>query len=243
MKIFADYHTHTKYSHGKGTIQENVNEAIRKGLREIAIADHGPKHISYGVKKSDIQKMRKEIDEINRGTDKIKVKLGLEANIIGVDGTIDVDQDVAKELDMILAGYHFGAMPKDLINGTAIQMSNLLGKYLPSIDRKTRVINTKAVVEAVYNNDIDIITHPGAKANIDTAELAKAAARRDTALEINSHHGHLTVEFIKVAMKEGVKFAISSDAHRPEHVGNVQLGVERAVKAGLKVDQIINAED
>ncbi|NLZ90577.1 MAG: histidinol-phosphatase, partial [Clostridiales bacterium] len=27
MNIFADYHTHTIYSHGKGTIEENVLEA------------------------------------------------------------------------------------------------------------------------------------------------------------------------------------------------------------------------
>ncbi|KXG74642.1 PHP domain-containing protein [Thermotalea metallivorans] len=242
MKIFADYHTHTKYSHGKGTIQENVDEALRKGLREVAITDHGPNHIAYGVRKKDIKKMREEIDRINGSTDKIKVKLGLEANIVSTDGKIDIDQEIIKNLDIVLAGYHFGAMPQGISEALKIHGSNVLAKYLPSVEKKVRVINTKAVVEAIYNNPIDIITHPGAKANIDTAELAQAAVKRDTALEINSSHGYLTVEYIKIAMKEGVKFVINSDAHRPADVGNVKAGIDRAVAAGLKVEQILNGE-
>lgn len=243
MKVFADYHTHTIYSHGKGTIQENVDEAIRKGLREVAISDHGPKHVTYGVRRKDIKKMREEIDMINKETDNIHVKLGMEGNIISTDGKIDIDKEIRKDLDVVLVGYHFGAMPHRISDGFNIHVNNVMAKYLPSVDRKARVINTKAVVEAVYNNQIDIITHPGAKANIDTAELAKAAAKRGTALEINSHHGHLSVEFIKVAMKEGVKFVISSDAHRPQDVGNVKAGIDRAIEAGLKVEQILNAEE
>ncbi|MBB6215834.1 putative hydrolase [Anaerosolibacter carboniphilus] len=243
MKIFADYHTHTIYSHGKGTIQENVDEAIRKGLREVAISDHGPSHVTYGVRRKDVKKMREEIDTINKETNEIKVKLGMEGNIISTDGKIDIDKDILKDLDMVLVGYHFGALPHRISDSFNIHVNNVLAKYLPSVDRKARVINTKAVIEAVYNNSIDLITHPGSKANIDTAELAKAAAKRNTALEINSSHGHLTVEYIKVAMKEGVKFIISSDAHKPQDVGNVKAGIDRAVAAGLKVEQILNAEE
>ena len=33
MQILADYHTHTIYSHGKGTIEENVKVAISKGIK------------------------------------------------------------------------------------------------------------------------------------------------------------------------------------------------------------------
>ena len=43
MKILDDYHTHTKYSHGVGTIEDNVKSAIKKNLKTIAITDHGPR--------------------------------------------------------------------------------------------------------------------------------------------------------------------------------------------------------
>jgi putative hydrolase len=134
-------------------------------------------------------------------------------------------------------------MPDKLVEGTKIHVYNLLSPHLPSIERKSRVINTKSVVEALYKNDIDILTHPGAKASIDTREIAKAAAANDTALEINSSHGYMTVDYIKIAMKEGAKFVISSDAHRPEDIANVDAGINRAIQAGLSVDRIINAED
>ncbi|WDC83585.1 PHP domain-containing protein [Caloramator sp. mosi_1] len=45
IKIIGDYHTHTIYSHGKGTIEDNVKAAINKGLKEIVISDHGPGHM------------------------------------------------------------------------------------------------------------------------------------------------------------------------------------------------------
>ena len=61
-KMIADYHTHTIFSHGKGTIEDNVDWAIKKGLKEIAISDHGPGHLTYGVKRHSIPVMREEID-------------------------------------------------------------------------------------------------------------------------------------------------------------------------------------
>ena len=50
MIITADYHTHTNYSHGKGTPEENVLAAIEKGLRRIAISEHAGAHLFYGVR-------------------------------------------------------------------------------------------------------------------------------------------------------------------------------------------------
>lgn len=41
MKVFGDYHMHTRASDGKGTVADKAARARELGLREIAIADHG----------------------------------------------------------------------------------------------------------------------------------------------------------------------------------------------------------
>ena len=82
MKILADYHTHTLYSHGKGTIEDNVKVAISKGIKTIGISDHSYKHIAYGVKKKDILKMREEVDYLNDKYTDINILLGMECNIL-----------------------------------------------------------------------------------------------------------------------------------------------------------------
>lgn len=242
MRLFADYHTHTKYSHGKGTIRENVEEAIKKGLREIAITDHGPGHISFGVRKSGLEKMRKEIDDLNKEYDNIKIFLGVEANLIGIDGTIDVTEEEIKLVDKLLVGFHNGAMPRGLGDALQLYFKNYLSKPLKFMRNKCRERNTEAMIKAINRYKIDIITHPGAKIDIDTRRLAKAAGKRGTALEINSSHGNLTLEYAKIAMKEDVNFVIDSDAHVPGNVGNFKNGIEIAEKAGIPVRRIINAE-
>ena len=45
-EMIFDYHTHTVFSHGKGTIEDNVKAAIDAGLKAVAISDHGPGHLS-----------------------------------------------------------------------------------------------------------------------------------------------------------------------------------------------------
>lgn len=45
--LTADYHTHTRYSHGKGTIEQNVQVARAKGLKKIALIRHPPHYYRY----------------------------------------------------------------------------------------------------------------------------------------------------------------------------------------------------
>lgn len=243
IKIIGDYHTHTIYSHGKGTIEENVKAAIKKGLKEIVISDHGPGHMFFGVNLKKLKRMRKEIDALNeKYKDKIKIYLGVEANIISADGDIDVSEEELKLLDKLLVGFHNGAKPKSIKDFYTLFIKNKMAKFNSKLKEECRRINTQALIKAINKYKIDIITHPGAKVDIDTRELAKAAAKRGTALEINSSHRFLTLEYVKIAMEEGVMFSIDSDAHRPEDVGNVEWALNIAKQANLPPTRIINAE-
>ena len=234
MQILADYHTHTKYSHGKGTIEENVLEAISKGIKTIGISDHGYKHLAYGIKLNDIYKMREEIDKLNEKYSNIEILLGMECNILDGHGNIDIHDKIIENCDYIMAGYHFASTPTSLKS-----MLNHCNNYMIK-NEKSKEYNTKALINAMRNNDIFIITHPGDKGDVYIEEVAKIAKTTDTRLEINSSHGFLNSNQLMKIKNIGNKFVIGSDAHIPENVGNFDLAMKIIKEANLDLSLIEN---
>lgn len=250
IKLMADYHTHTIYSsairpsrrHAKGTIRENAEAALAKGLKEIAITEHGPSHYLYGVRKKNIKIMRDEIDLLNQefGPKGLKILLGVESNIIGLDGRLDIDDDILKHTDILLMGYHYGAMPKGIVDGMGLYILNPISKVIDLGKEKAKELNTRAYINALNKYPVDLITHPGSKAVVDIIEVAREAYKFGTALEISSKHSELSVESIKLLLNEDVIYMVNSDAHRPEDVGNVENGINKAKEAGLPLERIKN---
>ena len=234
MQILADYHTHTKYSHGKGTIEENVLEAISKGIKTIGISDHGYKHLTYGIKLNDIYKMREEIDKLNEKYSNIKVLLGMECNILDNHGNIDINDKIIENCDYIMAGYHFASTPTSLKS-----MLNHCNNYMIKND-KSKDYNTEAIINAMKNNNIFIITHPGDKGDVYIEEIAKVAKDTDTRLEINSSHGFLNSNQLVEIKDIGNKFIIGSDAHIPQNVGNFDLAMKIIKEARLDTSLVEN---
>lgn len=236
MQILADYHTHTTYSHGKGSIEENVKEAISKGIKTIGISDHGYKHMAYGIKYKDIYKMREEIDNLKLKYKNIEILLGIECNILDDSGKIDVDEKILDVVDYIMAGYHFGSTPTS-IKGALNHCDNYIFK-----SKKSKAYNTRAIINAMKKNNIFIITHPGDKGDVDIKEIAKVAKETDTRLEINSSHGFLNVKQLEEIKSIKNKFIIGSDAHRPQNVGNFELAMEIIKEANLDISLVENVK-
>lgn len=238
-RMTFDYHTHTTFSHGTGSIEDNVKEAISQGLKGIAITDHGPGHLTYGVKRKDFPVMREEVDRLRKVYPEVEIYLGVEANVISTGKHLDVWESELPYFDFLIAGYHYG-IPHGYCVGNWLDAHGL---FPEAAGRRLLVKNTEMTVRSLYENDLKILTHPGDKGRFDIAEIARACEDTDTLMEINTRHCHLTVEEIKIAAKADVGFVISSDAHSPDRVGDFRSGVERALEAGLDTGRIVNIEE
>ena len=232
-KVVYDYHTHTTYSHGKGSIEDNVKAAISAGLSGIGISDHGPGHLTYGIKRGSIPVMRREIEELRRKYPEFRLYMSVEANLVSSGNYLDLLPDEFGDFDYVIAGYHYG-----VLHGRCVR--NYVDEHLGIRSKALRIRNTEMTVKAIYENPIRILTHPGDKGPFDLDEIAKACADRKTLMEINTRHTHLTLEEIRQVAKYDVQFVVSSDAHTSDRVGDVSEGIERAVRAGIDLSRIVN---
>ena len=243
FRLTADYHTHTVYSkvgpylHGKGTVLQNAAAASLKGLRELAITDHGPTDF-YGLDLKKIPQIRDDIVKAMKRFPSVKIYLGVEADIVDTPNGLDVSDEDFALFDFVNAGYHY------VPNCHMIQ--NWLAFRFPCPDKikeKLRKQNTDRIIKALKSNNIRILTHPGDKAYIDTHAVAKACEETGTLVEINARHRHPDCGELKVFAGYDVKFVISSDAHRPEKVGRYVKSMELALSAGITPDRIVNIEN
>ncbi|HZK87918.1 MAG TPA: PHP domain-containing protein [Anaerovoracaceae bacterium] len=244
-RIRYDYHTHTVFSHGKGTIEENIKAAIKNGLAGIAITDHGPGHLTYGIKRENIPVMRAEIERLKLIYPEIQLLLGIEANIIDKDNNLDITKEEAKLFDCVLAGYHFAVMSAYSLDNFGINMVRKIVKKPLGADGAGGTLNknTKMVITAIMENDIKILTHPGDKADFDILKIGEVCANRGTLMEISSWHEHLNKEELKILAKTKVKFVVSSDAHKPGRIGDCSDAIKRALDAGIDMSRIVNIEE
>ena len=233
MILTADYHTHTVFSHGKGQIIDNAMKAKEIGLKEVGISDHGFSHPAFGLTKSKTPKMRALCDSASNETG-IKVLLGIESNIIGTDGSVDLKEKMYDYFDIFLAGIHKFVLYKF---GTIFSLAtpNRLYSFFKSKNIP------KTFVNVIKNNPVDIITHLNFCCFCDPVEVARVAEDYGTYLELNAKKVHLYDEQIQEILdKTNVKFIVNSDAHSPEKVGNVSLVEEMISRLNFPLDRIDN---
>ena len=239
-RVSFDIHTHTTYSHGKGSIADNAVQAAALGLKRLGISDHGPGSLSYGIDMKRIPDMRRDIESCRESFPQLKIELGVEANIINPDGELDISRKDFKLFDYIIAGYHYSYLGKKPLRGIGVVLGGWLHERGITSSQRARNYNTDFMVNSILAGGIDIVSHPGDKADFDIDAIAKACEQTNTVMEINRRHNGLSLEGIKTAMKYDVRFILSSDAHKASDVGNVENAWARAGQAGLDPSRIIN---
>ena len=238
--VESDMHTHTRYSHGKGTIEDNVKAALAIGLKQIGIADHGPGHLGFGVSRKRLIEMKTEIIRLRQLYPDIEILFGIEADIIAPQGRVDITPQEFKYFDFVCAGWHYGAVDGLTPAGIANTIANLRRKTVEKATKSQLRRNTDAVVRAIEGGGLSFLTHPGDRAPVDLLEVAAACARAGTLVEINTSHMPLAPDDVRMMLLADIGFIVNSDAHSPDRIGSFMPAARLIEESGLDPERVAN---
>ncbi len=222
----GDLQTHTKWSDGNNTVMEMAEAAKKLGHEYICITDHIGEtfKIANSLNEKRIKQQRKEIDQLNKKLKGISILQGGEVNIRD-NGDLDLKNNVLKELDIVLASIHSGFKnPKEKI--------------------------TARIIKAMENEHVDIIAHPFGRLinqrpaiEMDFDKVLEKAKETKTVLEINAYPERMDLNdnYVKAAVKHGVKLSIGTDSHDADQLRNYKLGIAIARRGWAEKKDIINA--
>jgi putative hydrolase len=188
-----DYHIHTNYNDHSAsdlTIENVLKQAELKQLELIALTEHVRKTSDW---------IYKYIDQISKFKENTEVKVitGFEAKILQ-DGKIDCREDISRDY-FIIASFHT--------------------KYYD------KTIWTNALKKVIENKYVNVIGHlaPESSFNLNSQEIEEIAIlinKHDKIIELNAKYKLPLENWIKVFVKNGVKFHLGSDAHSLDEIGN-----------------------
>ncbi len=241
MGFYGDYHTHTSFSDGRGSMQDIIEAAISQGLREVAITDHGFSSPRVGaLTYAKFEKQQKELPNLRKRYPEISILHSIEANILDYNGTIDLPKSVMDKLDITLAGFHLSARMRfkdwyDFI------YKGFKSKFIaPSAEQKRR--NTQALVNMIKRYDIDILVHPNSVLVTNIKEVAQACADYGTLFEINVKHLNSLIPLLEEILATDVVLIANSDAHLPERVGVLDKVHNFFVQHNIDLSRVANWE-
>jgi putative hydrolase len=224
LKFLIDTHCHTVSSgHAYSTITEIAETASEKGLKLIAMTDHGPA-MPGGPHIFHIGNQRVIPDYIKG----VRVLKGVEANIMDFDGGLDLPEKYLKKLDIVIASLH-----DDCIDPGSVEE------------------NTRALVAAMNNPYVDIIAHPGNPYYpIDIDRLIQCACETGTLIEINnssfigSRKGSAEncKNIAAKAREKGASLAAGSDCHICYDVGKFNKIEEIFKELDMPEELVINTD-
>lgn len=235
----GDCHSHTDWSDGGAALPEMVRAAAELGHDYLVITDHSPRlTIANGLSASRLRRQLAEINEINKALDGtgFRVLTGIEVDILA-DGSLDQDPELLAQLDLVVGSVH-SELRMDKLKMTRRMVRALSNPHLDILGHCT---GRKL---AVFTDAAHAGSRRRAPSSFDPAAVFEAADRHGKAIEINSRPDRLDPPsnlLARAARITDLLFAINTDAHAPEQLLWQVNGVQRAEKAGLTADRIINS--
>ncbi len=222
----GDLQVHSENSDGTATIEEMARSAKAFGLDYIAITDHTKSlALAGGLEEQELLEQADKISQLNDTLieEEFHILSSAEVNIMK-DGSLDISNTVLDKLDVVGAAIH----------------SHF---NLPIETQTERLIKT------AKNPNVDILFHPtGRLINkragylMDIEKVIEVAKDTNTVLEIDAHYDRLDLkdEYVRMAVRNGVKLVIDSDAHHPIHYSFLIFGIAQARRGWAIQSDILN---
>lgn len=229
IMLEADLHTHTFFSDGKSSPEENILAAIALGLKTVAITDHAPCH-AYGVRGGRFSRLKDEVARLKEiYSDKIQILFGMEFNITGF-GECELEK-LDDAFDIRLLGVHRAVWGDKFTLGLSVS-----GIFKSRFDGE---LLARATAKAFENYPIDVLVHPSlyVRTHVPTLmeEMTKNGSIKRVKLELNASHNVLTTQELRLMRNAGAMFSLGSDAHKKERVGDFKKALDAAREAGIEI--------
>jgi DNA polymerase (family 10) len=222
--VRGDLHAHTKASDGHTGLEEMAEEARRLGYEYLAISDHTQSlRVARGLDPKRLRRQLLEIERLNEGFDDFVLLRSAEVDILE-DGSLDLPDDLLAELDLAIGAVHshFGLSAQK---------------------------QTERVLRAMDHPALRVLAHPTGRligrrdaVALDMERVMEGAAERGCWLELNAQPQRLdlTDVAVRAARDLGVGIAISTDAHSPDQLHFMRLGVAQARRGWLEKRDVVN---
>ena len=206
MILSSDYHTHTVYSHGKGSILDNALGAKEAGVYNICITDHGFSHPAFRISKRKLPLMRELCIDAEKQTG-VKVLLGIESNILGLSGKTDLKKQDYLNFDIFLAGIHKFIFYDGIKEWFKLYGANFITRTFKDKPSKELIErNTKIYINTIKNNPIDVLAHPNYCFFADPVEVAKCCRDYGTYFEIDASFNEFDAKLDSYKDKKSTKY-------------------------------------
>jgi histidinol phosphatase-like PHP family hydrolase len=222
-KLRGDFHMHTTWSDGSGSVREMADAGKAVGHEYIAVADHSQGlKIAGGIDEAQLAEQAEEIAAVNATEPSFRVLRNLELNL-NPKGEGDMAPESLAQLDLVIGSFHSALRLKD--------------------------DQTQRYLAALRNPTMQILGHPRGRVynfrlglSADWPRVFAEATALGKALEINCYPDRqdLNVELLELARAADTYISLGTDSHHPWQLGFIELGLAAALRAGLRAERVVN---
>jgi putative hydrolase len=225
-QLRGDCHSHSDWSDGGSPIHEMAQAARELGHEYLVLTDHSARlTVAHGLSRDRLLRQLDVVEALAAELAPFRLLTGMEVDILE-DGSLDQEEDLLAELDVVVASVH-----------SKLRM-----------DARAMTARMLAAIESPHTDILGhctgrlIVGRGRPQSEFDAKKVFDACARTGTAVEINSRPERQDPpeDLLRQAMAAGCLVAIDTDAHAPGQLEWLGRGCQNAVTADVPLERVVN---